>query len=843
MTSPSDPVDFGFALNDEAWLDKAREALHLEGWESIGEYQILQEVSRGGQGVVLRARDAEGRIVAIKRLLAGTFTGTRGRLRFEREMEIAARLQHPFIVSLLRREIIDRQPLLVMPWIEGLPPDQWARPAAGKERSRREILVLMDRVCQAVQHAHQRGVIHRDLKPSNILVDAQDRPHVLDFGIGKLLAEGAEDEPALTQTTEFVGSPTYAPPERLLGESRLSDVRDDVYSLGVLLYELLSGTEPYPFGETLASAIQALQNHEPTPLQKVVPGLEGDLATIVHKAIAKDPSMRFASVEALQADLRRFLRGEAVLARGPSHLYRLSKFLKRHMAASLLGLVLLISLLAFGLHSQNQAKRLKVEQAQATAQSERARDALGFLLDEIFPQLNPRHRGRSASVPEILRQAAASLTGRFDTAPDLELEIRMAIGELQLRHGDYSGASQQLDRAAAIHAQLAEDAQSRIRSRKLALLSAEAHYHQANWDLAERELERARAFLDPPFPSQNQHQVESLLIRLKLAAGDMASAETLCLNQIADLESAPEAQNLESELWQSRLLLISVYRGSGRAAAAVEIAESLVETVRSRYPDGHHLQVADAVRELGWSRFHAGQLQEAEAPLREALQLRRRLHGSLHPDVARSLVDVATWMQFFGRDPKQIQNLFEEAVAILRAAGAGRQQLVAGAWSGLATLAADNGDFERAERLFKEALDLLTFRLGDQHPMLANLYLDLALMETARNGFEEARTWFSKIEALHRSRGGGHLNNPTLWMAMGRNEEGAEALEEAAEYFQKAADALLIQVPQGCVPMVVCYQSLARIHRRLGRDKEAAEAQGQVDLWSHKLGLPSSSQK
>ena len=420
MPDSPDSSDLGFNLDDDAWLEQAREALSPDIWDNLGDYEILNEVSRGGQGIVLRARTADGQIVAIKRLLAGTLTGTRGRLRFEREMEIAARLEHPAIVPLLRRDIVDRQPLLVMPWVEGLPPNRWARPQNGPARNQRQILHLLLGICDAITHAHHRGVIHRDLKPSNILVDAEDQPHVLDFGIGKLLQEDAEGSHEITRTSEFVGSPTFAPPERLLGTSEPTDVRDDVYSLGVLLYGLLSNAEPYPFGDTIASAIRALQENDPIPLRKHAPGISRDLAVVVHKAIAKEPNQRYSSVEAFSADLNRFLKGQAVHAHPPSRAYRAKKYIQRYPLPLGLGTLSLALIIGFGSHAKIQANRLTIERNDAIlARSEaaeavvRTQGALGFLTQEVLGQLDPHLRGRVASIPEILHDASLDISSRF----------------------------------------------------------------------------------------------------------------------------------------------------------------------------------------------------------------------------------------------------------------------------------------------------------------------------------------------------------------------------------------------------------------------------------------------
>lgn len=836
MSDSANSGDLGFNLDDDAWLEQARSALTPDSWDNLGEYEILNEVSRGGQGVVLRARNSEGQIVAIKRLLAGTLTGTRGRLRFEREMEIAARLNHPSIVPLLRRDIVDRQPLLVMPWVEGVPPNRWARPQDGPARSQRQILHLLLGICEAISHAHQRGVIHRDLKPSNILVDAEGQPHVLDFGIGKLLQEDAQGGHDLTRTSEFVGSPTYAPPERLLGSLEPTDVRDDVYSLGVLLYGLLADAEPYPFGDTIASAIRALQENDPTPIRKHAAHIDRDLAVVVHKAIAKEPNLRYASVEAFAADLQRFLHGEAVLAHPPSRWYRMQKYVQRFPVPIGLGALSLALIIGFGSYAIVQADRLTVERNDAIqARSEaaeaviRTQDALGFLTQEVLAQLDPNLRGRVASIPEILRDAAVDIESRFAEDPDLEIEIRMAIGRLQLLNGDFSGASNQLDQASALipiaeKMGVAPSAEHRL---ELALMHAEIHMLQAKFADVAADLTLASQWIDADSSAKNRHHLARLRIRQAVNAADSRHAEALCRAHLEALNLPNDA----AEAWQTRLLLASLLRTNGKARVSADLALSLVQEARLNHPNKNHLDLADATREWAWSLFHAGSLREAEAPMLEALAMRRELLGPVHPDVAQSLMDVATWSQFFARDAVEITAKYEEAVHILRSAGAERHRLVASAWNGLANLASDRGDFVRADELYQEAFDLLSERLGEHHPLLAGLWMSRGQMQTQSGAFESARASFLNAKNLLLDDYEAHVDHSALYMAMAQNEEADQHPEQAILDYQLAIDFMLLKNLNGSIPLSNCYVWMGKLQQQLGQVDAAAKSSIEAKKW------------
>ncbi|MEE8141665.1 MAG: serine/threonine-protein kinase, partial [Planctomycetota bacterium] len=332
---------FGFDLSDERLLDRLREAEAPIPLGSIGPYELLEEVSRGGQGVVYKAlQPGTGRQIAVKRLLAGSFATPSMRRRFEREMEAASSLDHPAIVSVFGMEIADGEPLLAMEWIEGVPITRW-RGSSARRPQRQMVQVFLD-TCDAVHHAHQRGVLHRDLKPSNILIDEARHPHVLDFGLAKILEPDASDPSSVTSTGQFLGTPAYAAPEQILAQQDRIDIRSDVYSLGVILHEMLTGQLPFE-ARTLPERIRALEHGDVTPPPQTLARVARDLRSILLKALSPELQLRYASVDALAADLRRWLRGEPIEAERWSGLQAYLRLLRRHrLAAAFLATVFLL---------------------------------------------------------------------------------------------------------------------------------------------------------------------------------------------------------------------------------------------------------------------------------------------------------------------------------------------------------------------------------------------------------------------------------------------------------------------------------------------------------------------
>lgn len=599
---------------------------------TLGPYTLLEEIGSGGMGTVYLAERSDEYTARVALKILGGIPSPEAARRMTAERRILASLSHPAIARLIDGgETADGRPYLVMEHVDGVPLDLYcARHGLGI----RERVALLLEICDAVEYAHGRLVVHRDLKPANILVDGDGRPRLLDFGIAKLLEE---DAALLGRTRTGVRPMTtrYASPEQVRGDA--ISTATDVYSLGVILYELLTGSLPHPREAESARAIEdAVLHHDPEPPSAMAgradspgrsnasttPGrVDADLDTITLKALSKEPDRRYASVERLAEDLRRYMEGRPVLARPTTWVYRTGKFVRRNRGAVVGGMATLVSIFFFAISSGLQLLEMRGERLAAQSARDEAQAVTSFLID-VFEATDPNEaRGLDVTAREILGSARTRVRDEL-TDPGVQGAVMIALGRAYVRLGANDSA--------------------------LVLLSE-----------ATDRMEEAHGGTSPQYAEALRQ-----LGAAHRSAGDAPAAET-AYRRVLELRTeifGPEA--LETgEAWNN----LGVVQGAMRDFEAS--LQSLTEGLRIRrlhLPEAHEM-VVTTLGNIGSALIDLERHDEAIEYTGRALDGERELHaGAPHMDVAYALNNHASAYEFAGR-LDEAEPLYLESLAIREA--------------------------------------------------------------------------------------------------------------------------------------------------------------------------------
>ena len=694
--------------------------------ETLGPYRIVGELGRGGLATVLLGErdDREYRMrVAIKLVRRGLDTADL-LLRLRQERQILARLDHPNIARLLDGgSTPDGRPYVVMEHIQGEPVDVYCR---RQNLSLRQRLRLFLPICEAVAYAHRNLVIHRDIKPANILVDGKGSPTLLDFGIAKLLRPDQHDPRDAAHTLPGLRllTPEYASPEQVRGE--VLTTATDVYSLGVLLYELLIGERPFELeGRDAVSLERVICHQEPerpsTRVRRrrstapVAPArgssfahqLRGDLDTIVLTALHKDPARRYPSVEQLADDIDRTLRDLPIRARPDALGYRLAKFVKRHRAGVAVVLLLLTVLLVASLATNRQARIAEKERLRAEAQSARAETVSEFLV-ELFEVSDPGEaRGNTITAREILDRGAERLVADLADQPAALATLADTMGRVYQNLGLYDRAAELFADGLAHRRELWGETHPEVAASLNHL--GEARFHQGRYRESAELVEQALALRRRTLGEEHADTLESLnnLAALRFSLGDLEAAERLFRDNLA---------------------------------------------LRERLLGPEHDDTAEARDNLATVLQRRGGSGEAEELLRRSLELRIRRHGEDHPEVARARSGLAALLHTAGR-PAEAEPLYRQALETQVAVLGGDHPQVAVSAANLGALLLEIGELDEAEQLLRRAIDLQRRHLGPDHVRLSYSLVHLAdlLRQRARStDFDLAETLYRQALEIRR---------------------------------------------------------------------------------------------
>jgi tetratricopeptide (TPR) repeat protein/tRNA A-37 threonylcarbamoyl transferase component Bud32 len=713
LDADSVPTPFFEHPLQAAAVAPTEEEAQLPAGAMVGSWRVVRLIGRGGMGEVYLAERDETSFVqraALKIIKRGMDSGAIVR-RFLRERRILASLDHPNIARLFDGGVgPDGRPFFALEYVEGEPITEYCR---RQGLSLDEIVKLMQTVAETVASAHRQLVVHRDLKPANILVTPEGVPKLLDFGIAKLLEEQGSEKLTVTHLGVGALTPAYAAPEQILGET--VSMATDVYALGVLLYELVTGEHPHRRNHwTLAALITAIEHESIERPSATLAKLDapvrqrrrvaGDLDLIILTALHRDQSRRYASAQRLADELGRFLAGRPIDARGDDLRYRLRKLVARNrVAAAAVGLATIAVLggLAAALW---QAREAHIAARHAAAEARRAQHVAAFLVS-IFGRSDPEASDPQATqtqgltARDLLEQGAAQIDTRLANEPEVQADLFEAVARVETNLSLVDPALLHAHRALALRRAMLPPTDGRVGLALAALAGAERQ--RGSLPQANQTFESALKIL---IPAMGEDSVEVAVVRRDLA------------------ESLPKPE---------------------QSVRAVALEKQALATFERRLGP-NDFETATTLRELGSAYEENGQYQEAEDAYRRALVPLRALLGPLHGQVLGIQVDLAGLLDRIGR-PAEARPMFETAIAGVRKTLGPRHILLAEDLFSYGVLLINQGDFEAGDRAFTEALSIYgRERFEGGHCVR---YLGVSAMRQGR--YEEAAQYFTHAAEIY----------------------------------------------------------------------------------------------
>jgi hypothetical protein len=824
---------------------------------SLPGYEILEQLGRGGMGVVYLARHLGlGRLVAVKMLGAGAGAGPEEVQCFLREAEAVARLRHANIVQVYDVGGQDRQPFFTMEFVEG---GSLAQKLAGIPQAARPAAALVEQLARAVEVAHQNGIIHRDLKPANVLLTADGTPKITDFGLAKRL----EGDSGLTRSGAILGTPSYMAPEQARGQARAIGSAADIYALGATLYEMLTGRPPFR-AETAVDTVLQVIAEEPVPPARLNPRVPRDLETICLKCLHKEPSRRFASAAALAEDLRRFGAGEPILARPVGRLQRLGKWARRRPAVAVLSGSLLAAALALiatlvagilmtgeALGQAQQARDLETAQrvqaekdrddkekarqeAVDAAEQERLAKELALrrqeqfkhsntILTAVFQNLNPRLEARGGpslgvQLGEQLDRAAQLLEKEaFDDAL-AAARLQMPLGQAQLNLGHPKEAIALFTRARRTFAtKLGFDhAETLTSMNDLGMAYQADGQRKRALDLLEETLKKRRGLLGPDHP-ETLTSMNNLALAFQ-ADGQLAAAIALHEQTLKKRQERLGLDHLQTLTSMNNLAM--AYQANGQMKQALPLYEDALARKKTTLGIDHP-DTLTGMNNLA-TTYHALRRLDRALPLyEEALQKRRLKLGANHPDTLVTLGNLAGAYMAKGQSARALE-LYEEALEKWQAnLGADHPDTLV-SMSNLASAYQRAGKLDRAIALHEQALAKRRARLGPSHLQTLTSMNNLAAAYYANGQLDRAAPLFEQTLAVRLEKlGDDHPDTLAAMINLATTYQGLGRLDKALPLFEQTWEKNKARFGADHPSTLLSMNVLAMAYYQLGRHAEA----------------------
>jgi len=813
----------------------------------IDQYRLLEILGSGGMGEVYLAEQEEPirRMVALKVIKLGMDT-REVIARFRSERQALALMDHPNIAKIHDAGATpEGRPYFVMEHVEGVPITHFCDQHRLTSRERLELFV---QVCQAIHHAHQKGIIHRDIKPSNVLVSRQDGtaiPKVIDFGVAKATSRDQTQSTVLTVQGQLVGTPEYMSPEQAEMSGRFVDTTTDVYSLGVLLYELLTGVLPFESGALREAdfdeirriiredepakpssrlstpgdqAIVAARNRQ-TSITALTKRVRGELDWITMRALEKDRSRRYQSASELALDIERYLCDEPVVAGPPSTTYRMSKLIKRHRRA--VGtLAVIVMALAVGLGvSTTMFFRAESAREQAVNEARKA-ERINTFMQEMLGSVNPAEMGKDVTVRQALDEAAKRVETELADQPEIQAAVRSTIGITYAALGLYDVAELHLKAALATRRRVLGDDHPDVATglHNLATLRE----MQGEYAEAESLVRQALSLRKTHFGEEHAEVVPDLvrLSTVHLMQGRFDEAETVGLEALRISESAPAPDELAvAEALQN---LGNIYVQLGSDDKSKVILQRVLE-IREAAMGPDHIEVAFACNNLGEHYREHGRYGEAEPLLKRAQAIKEQVLGVDHPSVALGLTNLGNLYIEQGR--------YEEAEPLLKRALSITEKVLGPDHPGVARVLYRLGgicyfreQLAQAEQYYQRALAVWGGALGPDHPNVALALMALGDLSVEQDRPDQADPLYRRaIMIMEQALGPDHNNVAFALHGLAGSLHLQQRNAEAEAVLHRALTILEPTLPPDHPGVLQTVATYANLLRESGREVEAGE--------------------